>query len=263
VPPRKVGYVPSVPRFRPQVSLSPGFPGAIRLDITRALNVKKGALIGNVLAGADVKQMKGAMKREVSMAQRLRHLKTINSLGEKCKRMSDSNCQACLEDRQYLCLRSLLARFMRNPLLLEHKSIELSDLEGTLDVDAIGRIRSFVFSKLRKSKEGLTVRNASGAILLAQIIGQLDKSTFDSVGVLSPSTINEDLRERLTFLGGLTDKSVIFFDESILVKLLAEFEEQSHFDNVDPKLVYKVSAAKSGSLLERKKAPGFLRSGMR
>lgn len=60
--------------------------------------------------------------------------------------------------------------------------------------------RAWVFSKLARGKSWLTLRNENGAILLAQIIAQLDKSTFDTIGVLSPSVINEDLRGRLSSL---------------------------------------------------------------
>jgi hypothetical protein len=78
-------------------------------------------------------------------------------------------------------------------------------------------------------------------VLFSQIAAQIDKTTFKIVGVLTPSTVNEDLRERLTFLAGLVGKRVVFIDSELLMKMLIYFEEQTEFDGQDPARVYQAS----------------------
>ena len=157
--------------------------------------------------------------------------------------MTDNNCENCLDYRQFVCLRSLMARFLVNHQLGMHKGIESSDLEGTIDVGD-KRSRVWFFSKLGSGEKGLTLRNTSGAILLAQIINQIDKSTFDVVGILTPSTVNQDLKERIIFLSGLMKKKVLIVRKSILEKLLLYFEEQNQFENKDVKKLYSASKLK-------------------
>jgi hypothetical protein len=112
-----------------------------------------------------------------------------------------------------------------------------------LRVNGVSR-RTWVFSKLARGKSGLTLRNDNGAVLLAQITAQLDKGTFDIIGILSPSVINEDLRERLCFLAGLVKKRVIVINRPVLEKMLAHFEEQTKFEKKDPHKVYSASRSK-------------------
>ncbi len=171
--------------------------------------------------------------------------------------MTDANCEHCLEHRKFLCLRSLLARFMSQNILLMHKGIELSDLQGTLLAEGEKR-RVWVFSKLAKGKSGLTLRNHNGAILLAQIVAQLDKNTFDCIGILTPSTVNEDLRDRLGFLGGLVGKRILVVNRPVLEKMLAHFEEQTIFEKSNPKKVYSSSRSKRAKGRDLQAAGSFV-----
>jgi hypothetical protein len=251
--------VGDIPKLKKVVALPFYFgAGVLRLDLKRAQSSKLGALVGRVIAPEETKQLSTVSARQLSHSKRQDLIEVLNKLGEKCEHMSDSNCRACLSDRQFLCLRSLLARFMRNHLLLSHKNIELCDLQGKFDAVEGEQLATFVFSKLSHTRAGLTLRNNNGAILFSQIVAHVDKTTFNTVGVLSSSTINEDLRERLTFLGGLTGKTVVFFDGPILSRMLAEFEDQSTFEGVDPKLVYKISKSKNGTLPDNKRTAGSL-----
>jgi hypothetical protein len=217
--------------------------GRIVIDLPNARSQEFADSLNGELALEEVDQFGPALQSFVSPTHLQRLDKQLQKLNEKCVHMTDDNCEACLEQRRFLCLRSLLARFMSQRLLLMHKGIELSDLQGTLKINGAAR-RVWVFSKVAKGKSGLTLRNASGAILLAQIIAQLDKSTFNTVAVLSPSTVNEDLRERLTFLAGLVGKKVVVVNKPILEKMLAHFEEQTKFDKKDPRKVYSASRSK-------------------
>jgi len=100
----------------------------------------------------------------------------------------------------------------------------------------------FAFAKVgNREKDGLTARNDNGAILLAQVLGQIDRS-FDIVAVVSPSTINQDLMERLEILCGVFGKQLMIFDQNALVNILAHFEEQASFDRIDVSELYRRSS---------------------
>ena len=148
--------------------------------------------------------------------------------------MSDDNCSECLEAKKFLCLRSLVARYFRDPVLLAHKSIELSDGQFVGNIGG-NDLKMFMFAKLAPTKNGgLTARNDNGAILLAQVMGQIDKIDFEVVVVVSPSTINEDLRDRLSLLCGTFHKKLLLLDYSVLAKLWQEFRvHRAPFENVD------------------------------
>ena len=214
--------------------------GVLRLDIDLALNPQTTSSFRSELPAAEIGEFETVIRHPVPSSQKKNLRDRLYELGEKCNHMSDTNCGACLSERHYLCLRSLLARFLRNHLLLSHKGIELSDLQGEVTV-AGDLTKVFVFSKLARGNSTLTLRNDAGAILFSQIAAQIDKTAFKVVGVLTPSTINEDLRERLTFLAGLVGKRVVFFDSELLMKMLSYFEEQTEFDNEDPARVYRAS----------------------
>ena len=214
--------------------------GVLRLDVTLALNPQAVTAFRTELSTAEVEEFQTVLAQSVSGSRRKDLQARLHELGEKCAHMSDTNCGACLGERRYLCLRSLLARFLRHHLLLSHKGIELSDLQGQVTV-AGDLAKMFVFSKLARTNATLTLRNDAGAVLFSQIAAQIDRTTFKIVGVLTPSTINEDLRERLTFLAGLVGKRVLFIDSELLTKMLSYFEEQTEFDGQDPARVYQAS----------------------
>lgn len=231
--------------------------GRIVINLVHAHSQDFASFLSSEFVAEDVDQFRPALQSPISAGSRTRLDKQLQRLGEKCAHMTDDNCESCLEQRRFLCLRSLLARFMAQRLLLAHKGIELSDLQGTLKVNSTDR-RVWVFSKLAKGRSGLTLRNANGAILLAQITAQLDKTTFNTIGILSPSTINEDLRERLVFLAGLVGKRVVFVNKPILEKMLAHFEEQTEFEKKDPKRVYSASRSKRAEGRELEAAGPFI-----
>ena len=218
--------------------------GRLILDLKRSEDQDFSSFSKEELDPATIRQFQIVLQQRVSEKEANRLGPQLVQLKEKCAHMTDDNCQNCLEHRQYLCLRSLLARFLVNRELGMHKGIELSDLEGSIDVDG-KRKRVWFFSKLAGGGQGLTLRNSNGAILLAQIINQIDKDTFDVVGILTPSVVNQDLKERIIFLSALMKKRVLILRKAILEKMLMYFEEQNQIEGKDLKKLYSASKSKS------------------
>jgi len=217
--------------------------GRLILDVANVKGAATGTSLNQEVDPAEVRQFKTALNQTISTAESNRLGKQLVQLKEKCAHMTDHNCESCLEHRKFLCLRSLIARFLKNRQLLSHKGIELSDLQGTFDI-ADDKLHGWFFSKVARGDSGLTLRNDNGAILLAQITNQLEKSTFDTIGILTPSTLNEDLRERISFLARLVGKRVLVVNRPILEKLLTYFEEQTKIDHNNPTSVYAASRSK-------------------
>ncbi len=109
---------------------------------------------------------------------------------------------------------------------------------------ATNETKLYCFSKLNKGKSGLTLRNGSGAILFAQIAAQLDKNAFEITGILTTSTLNQDLQERLRTYSGLFGKKLLIVDRPTLLKMLFDFEEQASFDKVNVRAIYGQSKKK-------------------
>lgn len=229
--------------------------GRLVIDLAHAYSETFASALTAEIDISSIEEFETPLTHTISSAASARFGEQLNKLGEKCVHMTDQNCESCLERRKFLCLRSLCARFLRKPLLLSHKGIELSDLQGELRADDDVK-RVWVFAK--KSSSGLTLRNEPGATLLAQITAQLDKGTFDTIGVLSPSTVNEDLRERLGFIAGLVGKRIIFIARPLLEKMLAHFEEQTRFDKKDPRRVYSASRCKKAKGRDSEAAGRFV-----
>jgi hypothetical protein len=102
------------------------------------------------------------------------------------------------------------------------------------------------FAKLPSSKgdSGLTLRNKPGAVLLAQVFGQIDRTTFKTVLIICPSTVNQDFQERAEVLCSAFGKELCFLDADDLGRLLLDFEEQAGFDGIDLDELYKFSRTK-------------------
>jgi hypothetical protein len=217
--------------------------GRLVIDLANSVEETFSSSLKEEIDPQAIRQFRVALRQKVTANKGNKLAVQLAELKEKCAHMTDDNCENCLEYRQFVCLRSLLARFLVHPQLGMHKGIELSDLEGTIDVGE-NRCRVWFFSKIGSGGKGLTLRNTNGAILLAQIINQIDKSTFDVVGILTPSTVNQDLKERIIFLSGLMKKKVLIVRKPILEKLLMYFEEQNDFEKKDVRKVYSASKLK-------------------
>ena len=148
----------------------------------------------------------------------------LHYLGEKCDHMTDDNCLRCTKDRNFVCLRTLMARTMNRHYLLAHKGIELSDLQGEYQVGE-SKIKIFTFAKLGAKGSNLTARNKNGAILLAQIFNQIDKSEFNTVAILTSSIINEDLLSRLKLICRNFGKKFIVIGSLEIEKLFGSWYE--------------------------------------
>jgi hypothetical protein len=222
---------------------------ALHLNVNRAFGRSGLSRISSRLLPQDVLEFRPPLRVSVPTDSRDAIQKSLNDLGEECTSSSDKNCASCLQDNKYICLRSLVARYVKSPLLLPHKSIELSDLQARISI-AGDEQRLFAFAKQGRGKIGLTARNEPGAKLLAQVLGQVDKTTFDIVAIVSSSTLNEDLVERLSMVSGLLNKHLMLLDYDTLAHMLVHFEEQSIFEKRDPNDMYKRSRKKK----QKKKA---------
>jgi hypothetical protein len=102
------------------------------------------------------------------------------------------------------------------------------------------------FAKLpsRKGDNGITLRNKPGAVLLAQIFGQIDKTTYQTVLFICPSPVNQDFQERAEVLCSAFGKELCFLDGDDLGRLLLDFEEQAPFDGLDVDEIYRNSRTK-------------------
>lgn len=80
------------------------------------------------------------------------------------------------------------------------------------------------------------------------MIGQLDKPSFQVAVVISPSTVNEDLRDRLSLVCGTFGKKLLILDYPALAQLWQEFQNHvAPFEELDVAQMLKNSKApKSG-----------------
>ena len=175
----------------------------------------------------EIPELRSAMKQSISSRKSINEV--LVKMGEKCDFMKDENCRMCVEDQNFICLRSLVASFFQGIVLLAHKSIELSDIQFDITYGK-QKLRAYAFAKIGTKLKGLSLRNASGAILLSQIIAHIDKSTFDVIVVVTPRTVNEDLLDRFRLLAGVFQKRLLVLDDNVLQKMMSYFQEQLDFD---------------------------------
>ena len=218
--------------------------GLIFLDIDRAF----GRLGTNpvVIRAAEITELRRVIeKHPISQAKRVFVNAKLIALGEKCKHMSDVNCRSCVSDQRTICLRSLVGRYLPASEILAHKGIELCDMKCRATVKGKEK-RMWGFAKLSGHKtDGLTALNKSGAVLLAQILGQIDKKPFQTVLVISPSIVNQNFAERAETLCAAFGKELCMLDSDDLARLLIDFEEQAKFEHIDVEAIYKRSKTKS------------------
>jgi hypothetical protein len=216
----------------------------IMLDVPRAYG--EVTFHQTMINAAEIAELQPILnKQSIPSKKRSVVQEKLVELGEKCAQMSDENCKACVKDRDKLCLRSLLGRHLKNTEILAHKGIELYDLScrGTIGTK---QRRMWGFAKLpsRKGDNGITLRNKPGAVLLAQIFGQIDKTTYQTVLIICPSPVNQDFQERAEVLCSAFGKELCFLDGDDLGRLLLDFEEQAPFDGLDVDEIYRNSRTK-------------------
>jgi hypothetical protein len=208
----------------------------IHMDINRALG-KSQVRFATEINANEINELKQILNK--SYGYNLPD-KTLYLMGEKCDNMTDVNCSNCVLQNQYVCLRTIVARTMKNPLLLAHKGIELSDLQGEYSIDST-TLKIFIFAKLAKGNGSLTARNDAGAILLGQILNQVDKSEFNTVTILTSSTINEDLLSRFRLLCSTFSKKLLIINTQELEKLLGHWYNDMIIEGKKPIEILKNS----------------------
>jgi hypothetical protein len=209
----------------------------LKVDLGRAYGELRASTL---IAASEIRECERIFDRQsVPAAQRTKVNEPLIELGEKCTSMSDENCATCVQDRNFLCLRSLIGTYFKDVGILAHKGIELYDLsvQGTIR-DKPRTMWGFAKLPSGPSEKGLTARNGPGAILLAQITGQLDKSAFKTVLVVTPAAVNQDFKDRLETLCKAFDKEVCFLGIDELGRMLLEFEERAKFDDLDIEKLY-------------------------
>lgn len=220
--------------------------GRILLDLDRAYGLAgtKTVLIG----AAEMSELKNVLeKHSITPSKRPVLVERLISLGEKCKQMSDENCKNCIHDQKTICLRSLVGRYVRGTEILAHKGIELCDMKCRATVGGKQR-RMWGFAKLSAHKgDGITAVNKPGAVLLAQILSQIDRVPFQTVLIISPSIINQNFAERAEVLCSAFGKELCILDGDTLASLLIDFEEQADFQHIDVAAIYRRSRKKPRS----------------
>ncbi|WP_299363338.1 hypothetical protein [Winogradskyella sp.] len=214
----------------------------IKLDINRAYGNVQTNFVTEINP-LEINELKQILRKKYSynLPDNILHL-----LGEKCDNMSDSNCSKCIMSNEFVCLRTLVGRTLKRPVLLPHKNIEISDLQGEYGVGN-QQLKLFVFAKLGSGNAGLTARNKNGAVLLGQILNQIDKSEFNTVAILTSSTINEDLLSRFRLLCSTYNKKLLILNTEALEQMLGQWIDDMHIDGLDPKEIIK----NSGKVLKR------------
>jgi hypothetical protein len=225
--------------------------GLILLDIDRAFGHLGTRPV--LIRSEEIAELHDAIaKHPITPAKRTFIRTRLIALGEKCKHMSDENCRNCVNDQQTICLRSLVARYFKQSEILAHKGIELCDMKCRATVGGKER-RMWGFAKLSIHKaDGLTAVNKSGAVLLAQILGQIDKTPFQTVLVISPSIVNQNFAERAEALCAAFGKELCILNSDDLARLLVDFEEQAKFDQIDFEAIYRRSRTKAKATKKKK-----------
>lgn len=177
----------------------------------------------------------------ISKTQEIALSKSLSILREKCNFENDDNCSNCLKEKKYICLRSLIGRYFDNPQIFPHKGTELSDFHGSGTIVEKGDTAKFYGFAKRVKKGNLTARNAEGSILFSQIFNQIFRTTYNSILVITPNVLNEDLRDNLLIMANLFNKNILYLDRLILLKIIADFEEQTDLDMISVKDLYKRS----------------------
>lgn len=222
-----------IPIFRIEV-------GRLIIDQKRSKGLIRFSDIMTSIAPNEIDELKQVMNKELS-SNRIDDLVAISrKLREKCEQMTDDNCELCVIKKDFVCVRSMIASFMKNLKLLAHKGIELSDIQGTLHIDGT-EIRVFGFAKEINGPGGLTARNHQGAVLLSQILGQIDKTDFNTVAVISSATLNEDLINRIKVICSSFNKKLILFDLNALLYMINDWENSREFEGIKPEDIYRAS----------------------
>jgi hypothetical protein len=139
---------------------------------------------------------------------------------------------------------------LTNPNILAHKGIELSDIQGKLH-SGTNELVIYGFAKLAKGKLGLTARNENGAILISQILAQIENTDFNTVVVITTSILNEDIVNRIKKLCEVFNKKLLILKRDFFRNILDEFESDMTMKSKDISKIYSNTNAKLKSLINK------------
>ncbi len=140
---------------------------------------------------------------------------------EKCKQHGDSNCRDCVMLPKGLCIRRLMAYFVKNPMIHAHSPTEFGDMGYMLRVsgvntDIVGLCKSYV----KKKDDKLTLKNSEGSSLISQIVADCLDARKNFLSVITGAHVDAGLRSAIIQVVGSFGKRVMFIGPEHLVRML-------------------------------------------
>lgn len=203
----------------------------IRLDYKRALGLRDANYVYKDILPSDVIEFKHFLKTEVPSDVDKYIDDVVYSLGEKCKYANDSVCYDCTGKTSYLCLRSAIGHKIKHPRIINHKNIELCDIQGTVST-VTEELKLYGFAKIG-SKKSLSLRNDGGSKLISQVLGQIELTDYNTVTIITPSILDDDILNRIKKLCEVFNKKLLILDIKFFRKLVYNFENDYKFDGGD------------------------------
>lgn len=153
---------------------------------------------------------------EISIEERTDLLNQYNTIKEKCASHKNDACNVCSYEKRR-CIMSLFSVFNFRPS--PHQNSEFGDVNFSVTYE--GKKQRLVgIAKSKNGNDTLSVSTKEAREMIQQTLTMSHDKRADIIAVICPMRFHPQLQVELEYIGKVTGKKIIYFDDEFMARLL-------------------------------------------
>jgi len=180
---------------------------------------------GEYISPDNILELKDVANRKLTEEKHKNLLSEFDTIKEKCRSMSNKNCNSCLLSDKSICIMKIFTTyngFRPNP----HHGQEFGDI--SFEVTYKGqRLELVGIAKSRqKNRDVLNLSDDSARELLQQFLSMTHDKRVGIISAICPMRFHEQLVQELKYISRLTAAKMTIFDDIFMTRLLDYYNER-------------------------------------
>lgn len=171
---------------------------------------------GGRISLRDIGELKRISDVKLEQKERADLLDKYRNIKEKCSRHSNEACNVC-SYTNLRCIMSLFICFDFRPS--PHQNSEFGDV--SFQVTYQGKQCTLVgIAKSKNSSDTLTTSSKEAREMIQQVLTMSHDARADIIAVICPMRFHPQLENEIDYIGKLSGKKIIYFDDEFMARLL-------------------------------------------
>lgn len=172
----------------------------------------------------EIKELEVVMNTNCNLDEKNYFLKEFRNIKEKCNVHNNRSCNEYIYKNEHLCIMKLFTVFGFRPS--PHQNSEFGDVNFQVTYESEKR-RLVGIAKSRRESETLTVSSKEGRELIQQVITMSHDVRADIIAVICPMRFHPQLENEIVYIGRITGKKIVYFDDEFMVRLLKYYRNNT------------------------------------